>query len=205
MNKINYEREMEKILSQNKINNVRPKLLLHSCCAPCSTSCIERLKDYFVITAYFYNPNMDSESEYLRRAEEQKRLSEILGVECIVEEFEAKEFYDAVKGLEKESEGGKRCEECFKLRLAKTAEKAKELGFEYFTTTLTVSPLKNSQILNEIGLEVGLTVGVNFLPSDFKKKNGYIRSVELSKKYGLYRQDYCGCVYSKVQKNNAPL
>ena len=196
---------MEKILSQIKLTSVRPKLLLHSCCAPCSSSCIERLKDSFVLTVYFYNPNMDSESEYARRAEEQKRLCENLGVEYIIERFEPKEFYEAVKGFEKEREGGKRCELCFKLRLKKTAEKAKACDFQYFTTTLTVSPLKNSQMLNEIGKEVGLTTGLNFLPSDFKKKNGYIRSVELSKKYGLYRQDYCGCVYSKLEKNNAPL
>ena len=175
----------------------KASLLLHSCCAPCSSSCIERLKDVLDVTVYFYNPNMDSYEEYSHRAKEQERLCKSFGVDCVIEQYNSEEFYQNVKGLENEIEGGSRCEKCFNLRLAKTAEYAKKHGFDYFTTTLTVSPLKNAELLNRIGSGVGDSVGVKFLPSDFKKKNGYLRSIELSREYELYRQNYCGCEFSK--------
>lgn len=186
---------MEKIISLN--GGKKPALLMHACCAPCSSACLERVKDAFSVTIYYYNPNIDSEEEFFKRVREQERLCAELNVKAIVENYDPGAFYDAVKGLEKEPEGGKRCEQCFYLRLKKTAETAKEKGFDYFTTTLTVSPLKNAELLNGIGEKVAAETGVKFLPSDFKKRGGYQRSVELSNKYGLYRQNYCGCVFSK--------
>ena len=197
MNKENYDRLMQKVVLELKNDSERKKLLMHACCAPCSSPCIERLMDCFDITVYFCNPNMDSVKEYNRRAEEQKRLCEILGVGCVIEKYNPNEFYDSVVGLETEKEGGRRCVKCFDLRLNKTAKFAKENGFDYFTTTLTVSPLKNAELLNLTGKAVENNVGVRFLPSDFKKRNGYLRSIELSKKFGLYRQNYCGCEFSK--------
>ncbi len=197
MQNVNFDKEMEKVVSNLE---KKKKLLLHACCAPCSTACIERLSSAFDITIYFYNPNMDTKEEYYKRLNEQIRLCQSLGIETLYESYDTQEFYDAVRGLEKEPEGGKRCEKCFYLRLKKTALKAKELGFDYFTTTLTVSPLKNSYLINTIGQTVESECHINFLPSDFKKKNGYKRSVELSAEYGLYRQNYCGCVFSKVNR-----
>lgn len=197
MNTINFDKEMEKIILACRQKNVKPKLLLHACCAPCSTSCIERLIEDFELTVYFYNPNMDTAEEYEKRLAEEIKFCSSKSVPVIAEEYNAQEFYDVVRGLEKEPEGGKRCEKCFRLRLSKTALKARLDGFDYFATTLTVSPLKNAELLNDIGLTVGREVGVDFLPSDFKKKNGYKRSTELSNEYGMYRQNYCGCVYSK--------
>lgn len=194
---INFDKEMEKIISLNQKLNIKPKLLLHACCAPCSTFCIERVREYFDLTMYFYNPNMDEEKEYLLRANELIRLCETLGIKYIIEPFMSESFYSAVKGLEQEKEGGKRCYKCFTLRLGKTLEKAKELDFDYFTTTLTVSPYKNSAVINEIGLSLAEEKKPKYLPSDFKKHEGYLKSIELSKKYGLYRQNYCGCIYSK--------
>ena len=193
---INYNLEMEKIVSELKNTNEKPKLLLHACCAPCASSCIERLKDYFDITAYFYNPNMDSEAEFKLRADELKRLCEYFDVDCIIEPFAHSEFLRDIKGLEGLAEGGNRCLNCFNLRLNKTAEKAIE-RFDYFATTLTVSPLKSAEAINKIGQKIAKEKGVKFLPSDFKKKNGYVRSVEISKVLGLYRQNYCGCEFSK--------
>ena len=197
MNQINYDREMDKLLSQIKKENLKPKLLLHACCAPCASACIERLIEFFDITVYFYNPNMDTCNEYSLRAEELKRLCLNFGVKCLIDEYDQNAYYKAVQGLESELEGGKRCEKCFRLRLNKTAEKARRENAEYFATTLTVSPLKNARLINEIGEEVGNAFGVKYLASDFKKKNGYIRSIELSKALNLYRQNYCGCVFSK--------
>ena len=197
MKNVDYNRLMEKTVSELKTLKERKKLLLHTCCAPCSSACIERLKDDFDITAYFYNPNMDTAEEYFYRAEEQKRLCEAFNVNLVVENYKPNEFYSAVLGLENQPEGGSRCLKCFELRLSKTANYAKENGFDYFTTTLTVSPLKNARVLNEIGMEVAKVNDVNFLNSDFKKKNGYARSVELSNIHRLYRQNYCGCVFSK--------
>ena len=197
MNRVNYEAKMQKVLSELKKTGAKPALLMHACCAPCSSACLERLKDFFDITVYYYNPNIDSVEEYAKRSAEQERLCGALGVKFIAESYAPEEFYAVAKGLEDAPEGGKRCEKCFYLRLKKTAEKAKENGFEYFTTTLTLSPLKNAALLNGIGERAAGETGVKWLPSDFKKKGGYLRSIELSKEYGLYRQNYCGCIFSK--------
>ena len=203
----NFQKELEKIIEENKKNGVVPSLLLHSCCAPCSSYCLEYLSQYFKITVLYYNPNLFPAGEYERRVSEQKKLVSALPAKYPVTLVEMKgepeEFYSAVKGLEHIREGGERCFACFRLRLERAARYAKENGFDFFTTTLTISPLKNAQKLNEIGEEAGEKFGVRHLPSDFKKKNGYKRSVELSKVYGLYRQDYCGCVFSKREREEA--
>ena len=196
MNNINYDKQMQEIIKS--FMGKKPKLLLHSCCAPCSSACIERIKDYFDITVYYYNPNIDSEIEFQKRSQEQVRLCNEMGVNCIIEDYDDASFYTAVNGLESEVEGGKRCEKCFFLRLNKSAEKCKELKCDYFATTLTVSPLKNAKLINEIGLEIAKQNGVKFLPTDFKKQGGYLRSIELSKEYDLYRQNYCGCIFSNM-------
>ena len=196
MNKVNYDKLMQEQIAL-AVKNGKNKLLLHACCAPCSSSCIERLKEHFDITVYFYNPNMDSEKEYNLRAEEQKRLCKIMQVDCVVEKYNKEEFLSVVAGLENEREGGARCDKCFDMRLDKTAEYALKNGFDYFTTTLTVSPLKNADLLNKIGDKISSEKGVAFLHTDFKKQNGYKRSIELSKEYSLYRQNYCGCEFSK--------
>ena len=202
MQKVNYGLEMEREIAL--ICGRAPRLLLQSCCAPCSSSVLEKLAEHFRVTVYYYNPNISPEGEFRRRAEEQRRLigEMALGgvVDIITEKYDENEFLNAVRGLENEPEGGKRCSACFHLRLEKTAQKARELGFEYFTTTLTVSPLKDAQRLNSIGLALGEKYGVKFLPSDFKKRDGYKRSIELSEQYGLYRQDYCGCRFSVREK-----
>lgn len=204
MNKTNYQKELDKILDGTK--NV-PSLLLHSCCAPCSSYVIEYLSNYFSITLFYYNPNIAPEEEYRFRSSEQKRLiSEMktkYPVTYIDEDYDSSLFYSTVKGLEKEPEGGKRCEKCFELRLGRTAELAKEKNFDYFATTLTISPLKNAQLINSIGIELSKKYDVKWLPSDFKKKGGYKRSIELSAEYGLYRQNYCGCVFSKNERKAA--
>lgn len=201
MNKINYQKELEKVIQKNQEQGTTPSLLLHACCAPCSSYCLEYLSQFFNITVFFFNPNISLKEEYAYRLEEEKRLISLMNfknpVKIIESEYIPTDFYDAVKGLEKEPEGGKRCEVCFKLRLKATAEKAKELGFDYFTTTLTISPLKNATLLNNIGAELATEYGLNWLYSDFKKKEGYKRSIELSRQYDLYRQDYCGCIFSK--------
>lgn len=203
----NFQKELEKIIEENKKNGVVPSLLLHSCCAPCSSYCLEYLSQYFKITVLYYNPNLFPAGEYERRVSEQKKLVSALPTKYPVTLVEMKgepeEFYSAVKGLEHTGEGGERCFACFRLRLERAARYAKENGFDFFTTTLTISPLKNAQKLNEIGEAVGEKFGVRHLPTDFKKKNGYKRSVELSKVYGLYRQDYCGCVFSKREREEA--
>ncbi|MDE7306730.1 MAG: epoxyqueuosine reductase QueH, partial [Clostridia bacterium] len=173
--------------------------LLHCCCAPCSSACLEKLKDYFDVTVLFYNPNI-TDGEYLRRKDELVRFIDETGwadkLDC---DHESEKFYSAVKGLEKEPEGGKRCEVCFKLRLEKTASLAEEHGFDYFTTTLTISPLKDAALINAIG-ESLQSESAKWLYSDFKKRGGYLRSCALSKEHNLYRQDYCGCAYSVRQK-----
>lgn len=172
------------------------KLLLHCCCAPCSSACLERLKDYFDVTVLFYNPNIQTE-EYLRRKDELIRLIKETGWADIADcDYEGEKFYAAVKGLEDEKEGGKRCAVCFKLRLEKTAYLAKKQGYNLFTTTLTISPLKDARLINGIG-ESLQSKNCLWLHSDFKKRNGYLRSCQLSKQYNLYRQDYCGCVFSE--------
>ncbi len=193
------------ILTDKEINSIlksdyTPTLLLHSCCAPCSTYVLEYLSQYFKITVYYYNPNIYPPEEFNKRIEEQGRLIKNMKFKNTVSfvpcDYDSEMFYSAVKGLESIHEGGKRCEECFKLRLRKTAEFAKSNNYEYFTTTLSISPLKNSKILNEIGKSLSFEFGVKYLYSDFKKKNGYKRSCELSREYDLYRQNYCGCVFS---------
>ena len=197
MNKLNFDREMQKIISENKKAGKIPKLLLHACCAPCASACIERLIEHFDLTIYFYNPNIDGEREYHKRAAEIERLTEFFNVKLIEEPFGAGEYYSAVKGLEEEPEGGRRCEKCFYLRLKKTAEKAKAEEFDYFSTTLTISPLKNAELINQLGNKTGEECNVKFLPSDFKKQGGFLRSVSLSRELSLYRQNYCGCAFSR--------
>lgn len=199
MNVVNYDKLMTETV---KGLGRKPTLLLHSCCAPCSSYCIEELVKFFRLTVFYYNPNIDTDEEYEKRKNEQKRfIAEFAPeVEFIGEEHESEEFYKAVKGLENEPEGGKRCRVCFALRLSKTAEKAKENGYEFFATTLTISPLKNAKVINEVGLELERTYGVKYLPTDFKKRGGYLRSTVLSQRYGIYRQNYCGCVFSRESR-----
>lgn len=200
----NYQKELEKILSGINADEKKPRLLLHCCCAPCSSYVLEYLSRYFEITADFYNPNISPESEYRHRAEELQRLIREMPLSGPVafEEgpYEPARFLEAARGLEDCPEGGERCLACFRLRLEQAARRAKEGGFDWFTTTLTISPLKNAAALNEIGQALGEAYGVHFLPSDFKKKDGYKRSITLSHEYGLYRQDFCGCAFSRAQR-----
>lgn len=200
---MNYQKEMEKILK--RINpDEKPKLLLHSCCAPCSSYVLEYLIDFFKITILFYNPNMIDKDEFEKRYNEQVKINAGLSssIELVKIPYDNTIFYGAVKGLEHIKEGGARCEACFELRLTEAAKYASEHHFDYFTTTLSISPLKNSTVLNSLGIEIGEKYHVNYLVSDFKKRNGYKRSVELSKEFDLYRQDYCGCIYSKIERDN---
>lgn len=204
MNKINYSLKTEEIIEENKREHILPSLLLHACCAPCSSACLEYLNKYFNITIYYYNPNISPKAEFDKRLNEEKRLVSEMPFENDVDVIEGfydyNEFLEIAKGLETVPEGGARCFKCYRLRLEKTAELAKEKGFDYFCTTLSISPLKNSQKINEIGYEVAEEYGVKWLPSDFKKKEGYKRSIELSKEYDLYRQNFCGCVFSKKEE-----
>jgi len=199
----NYQRELDGVLDGLQKQGQVPSLLLHSCCAPCSSYVLEYLSSYFKITVFYYNPNIFPEKEYTRRVKEQKRLISEMPLQnpaaFLEGKYDSGEFYGTVKGLEQIPEGGERCFACYRLRLREAASVAAKNGFDYFTTTLSISPYKNAGKLNEIGVEVGKEFGVAFLPSDFKKKNGYQRSIELSKDYGLYRQDYCGCVFSKKE------
>lgn len=199
--KKNYSLMLENLIMQNEKAGLRPTLLLHACCAPCSSYVLEYLSKHFDITLLFYNPNISPEEEFSFRESELKRLIEEMplpdGISVITEDYNADEFYSAVKGLEGLSEGGERCRKCYRLRLSKTAKIAKERGFDYFSTTLSISPYKNAEWLNSIGDAEGSDIGVKYLFSDFKKKNGYKRSCELSEQYSLYRQDYCGCEFSK--------
>ncbi len=179
-------------------NNEGKRLLLHSCCAPCSSYCLFEVAPHMQTSVLYYNPNLDSEEEYLHRKREQIRLLKETGLADLVDcDYSPEEYYAAVRGLENEKEGGARCEKCFALRLSRTAEEAKRRGYDFFATTLTVSPLKNAALINEIGIRLEEEYGVRYLPTDFKKRGGYLISVENSKKYGLYRQNYCGCVFSK--------
>ena len=192
---------MEEII--NQLNKV-PKVLLHSCCAPCSSACIEKLTKYFDITILYYNPNIEPEEEYLKRKEEEIRFineyPNINKLDIIDCDYDNNKYHEIIKGLEEEKEGGARCVKCYNLRMEYTAILAKKLKYDYFATTLTLSPLKDAQILNKIGYAIEDKYNIKYLPSDFKKKDGYKRSIELSKEYNLYRQDYCGCIYSK--RNN---
>lgn len=201
MNKINYQRELEKIIEINSKEKRVPTLLLHSCCAPCSSYCLEYLSSYFEITDLYYNPNITDEAEYRHREEELSRLiskqPHLHPVTFIRGTYEPQKFWEISRGLESCPEGGERCFKCYELRIREAAEYAAKGRFDYFTTTLTISPLKNAQKLNEIGFRVAEETGTVWLPSDFKKKGGFLRSTELSSEYGLYRQNYCGCVFSK--------
>ncbi|MFR7349325.1 epoxyqueuosine reductase QueH [Peptoniphilus sp.] len=200
--KINYDLEMNKIIEKL---DTKPRLLIHSCCGPCSTAVLERLVKYFEIDILFFNPNLDSKDEFDKRVIEQKKV--IAHVEknndakigIVTVPYNHDEFLKIANGLEEEREGGKRCMRCYYLRLKKAGEYAKVHGYDYFTTTLSISPHKNSQVLNEMGISLGEKLGVSYLVSDFKKKNGFKRSVEISEELHLYRQDYCGCEFSKIE------
>lgn len=198
--KTNYQLILDDELK--RIGSSRPKLLLHSCCGPCSSYVLEYLNKYFDITILYYNPNIYPAEEFFFRAEEQKRLIEQMKLNCgfIEDKFDDTEFYNAVKGYESVREGGERCFRCYELRLRRTAVVAASESFDYFTTTLSISPHKNAQKLNEIGKKLSEEYGINYLYSDFKKKNGYKRSCELSEQYGIYRQNYCGCIFSKRER-----
>lgn len=201
MNKINYQKELDKLICHLQADNRVPTLLLHACCAPCSSYVLEYLSKYFEITVLYYNPNISPRAEYDTRAEELRRLigemEFVHPVKLLVGEYEPEKFYAMARGMEDLPEGGERCFMCYRQRLLYTAKLAKEGGYDYFTTTLSISPLKNAEKLNEIGRELGEEYGVEYLLSDFKKKNGYKRSVELSAEHNLYRQNYCGCVFSR--------
>ncbi len=197
---------LQQIIQTLTTETTSKRLLLHSCCAPCSSYVIEYLSQYFEITVFYYNPNIYPDEEYYMRVKEQQRfINEFptkLPVGFIEGDFDKDRFYEAAKGLENEPERGARCTECFKLRLEETAKLAADMGFDYFCTTLSISPLKNASLLNEIGLGLEKQYKVKWLFSDFKKNNGYLRSTEISKEYGMYRQDYCGCVFSKREREN---
>ena len=201
MQKKNYQKELDKKIEQIVSEKKVPRLFLHSCCAPCSSYVIEYLSQYFEITVFYYNPNISMEEEYKKRVAEQQRFIKEFPakhkVSFIEGDYDTSVFYNTVKGYEKCKEGGERCFLCYELRLRETARRAVAGEFDYFTTTLTISPLKKSVKLNEIGYNLGMEYGVGYLLSDFKKKEGYKRSIELSKEYDLYRQNYCGCIYSR--------
>ena len=197
MNAVNYDKLMQEELrgAQDK------RLLLHSCCAPCSSHCLSELSPQIGVTVLYYNPNLDCAGEYEKRKREQLRFLRETGLADFLDcDYAPEEYLAAVRGLEGEKEGGARCAVCFRLRLERTAREAKARGFDYFATTLTVSPLKNAKLINTIGFAVAEEVGVRYLPSDFKKRGGYLHSVKLSEEYGLYRQDYCGCAFSKAER-----
>ena len=201
---MNFQKLLEEEIELIKNNEVKPKLLLHACCGPCSSYVIEYLSKYFDITIYYYNPNTYPESEYIRRLDELNKfvINFNDSVKVIEENHNSKEFYNSIRGLEHLGEKSKRCYKCYKLRMNKTAIYAKENNYDYFTTTLSISPYKNAEWINEIGKKLEEEIGIKYLYSDFKKKNGYKRSLELSKEYKLYRQEYCGCVYSKEERLN---
>lgn len=199
---MNYQKELDQLI--DNLQEKKPKLLIHSCCAPCSSYVLEYLTKYFEVSIFYYNPNIYPAQEYIRRVEEQQHL---IGKMCLDSEvkfmqgeFVPEVFYQAIQGMEEEPEGRERCFVCYKLRLSEAAKLAKELEFDYFTTTLSISPHKDASKLNEIGNSLAKEYGISYLPSDFKKKNGYKRSIELSKEFNLYRQDYCGCIYSYLAR-----
>jgi len=197
---LNYQKELDRLLTEmNGVESVK-RLLLHSCCAPCSSYVLEYLSEYFEITIFYYNPNIYPETEYAKRVAEQQALIDQMKPKYPISfetgRYDRNEFLKIAKGLEQISEGGERCFKCYELRLKEAARQAAAGGYDYFTTTLSISPMKNAAKINQIGERVGQEYGVNHLPSDFKKRGGYQRSIELSKEYGLYRQDYCGCEFS---------
>lgn len=202
--KRNYQKELEKLLEKFEKEGRVPSLLLHSCCAPCSSYVLEYLSQYFYITVFYYNPNIYPDTEYDKRVLEQQQLIGKIPakypISFLAGAYDKQLFYDTVRGVEKEKEGGERCFRCYEMRLREAAREAKKGGFDYFTTTLSISPMKNTAKLNEIGERIGEEEGVLYLLSDFKKKNGYRRSVELSEIFGLYRQDYCGCIFSRQER-----
>lgn len=202
--KQNYSLLLEKTIEKIKSSGTKPRLLLHACCAPCSSYVLEYLAEYFDITIFFFNPNISPKSEYdFREAELIRLITEMPlpgNIKLVAGEYRPEDFYKMAEGLEALAEGGERCKRCYRMRLKETAEYAKKNGFDYFTTTLSISPYKNAEWLNSIGKELGDELGIEYLFSDFKKKNGYKRSCELSNIYGLYRQDYCGCEFSKKAK-----
>ena len=207
MNKINYQRELDQLIEEIEAEGKVPTLLLHSCCAPCSSYCTEYLSQFFAITVFYYNPNIYPDEEYFHRVKEQQRfISEFptkYPVSFIEGDFEKDRFYSEVaKGLEKEPERGARCTKCFELRLGETAKRAAAEGMDYFATTLTISPMKDVELLNSIGAAMGERYGVEYLATEFRKKNGYLRSTQISKEYDMYRQDYCGCVYSFQERES---
>ena len=201
MPKPNYQLELDRTLQKLSLANKRPSLLLHACCAPCSSYVLEYLTQYFDITVFYYNPNISPENEYLHRVGEIKRLiSEMCpSVNFIEGRYEPEKFYEMAKGLENEPERGARCLKCYRMRLGESAAVAKENKFDYFTTTLSISPQKDSIVLNSIGKEISEKYDIPYLFSDFKKKGGYKRSIELSAQFHLYRQNFCGCIFSKMQ------
>lgn len=205
-NKRNFQKELDSLIERLQKEGKVPKLFLHSCCAPCSSYCLEYLSEYFEITVFYYNPNIYPPEEYQERAAEQKRFIESFPakhpISYIEGVYDTKRFYEMARGMEKLPEGGERCFACYELRMREAAAMAKEGGYDYFTTTLSISPLKNAEKINEIGEALEAELGIRHLPSDFKKKNGYKRSTELSKEYELYRQNYCGCVFSKNEREN---
>lgn len=200
---MNYQKELEIILDNLESSNFIPKLLLHACCGPCSSYCIEYLSKYFDITILYYNPNIYPDKEYMRRLDELKRLihqiPHVNKLELIESRYIPDEYYNSVKGLEQLGERSERCYECYKLRMEECAKVARDNNYDFFTTTLSISPYKDAEWINEIGINLEKQYNVKYLYADFKKKNGYKRSIELSKEYKMYRQDYCGCVYSKVE------
>ena len=215
MNKVNYQKEMENIIGRLES---RPTLFLHSCCAPCSSYCMEYTREYFDVTVFYYNPNISSDEEYRKRLEEEKRLiaafnkqvetgnfvmnsfSHATKIHIVEGDYQPQDFYNIARGLEQCPEGGSRCFKCYELRLRESFRVAKERVWHYLASTLTISPLKNADKINEIGFALAEEYGVSWLPGDFKKKNGYKRSIELSEQYHLYRQDFCGCKYSKEEE-----
>lgn len=207
---MNYQLELDKIIEGIEVRDRLkvPKLLIHSCCAPCSSYVLEYLSVYFKITVYYYNPNIYPEEEYARRVKEQKELIESMSLKntvlFVAGKYEPQKYYELIKGHEEDVEGGDRCFICYRMRLEEAARVAKEGGYEFFTTTLSISPHKNAIKLNDIGEELASSYGVLYLPSDFKKRNGYKRSIELSNEHGLYRQDYCGCIFSKRARKRRP-
>lgn len=200
MNRRNYQRELDQTIEKIVEAGQVPRLLLHSCCAPCSSYVLEYLSEYFSITVFYYNPNIFPAEEYEKRVREQEafilRLPAKHRISFLEGPYEQERFYETAKGFEQEPEGGERCFRCYRLRMLEAAQMARAGGFDYFTTTLSISPLKDAVRLNEIGEKLSREYGVAYLNSDFKKRDGYKRSIELSREYGLYRQDYCGCVYS---------
>lgn len=202
MPKINYGAMLDRRLAEFERSGEKPSLLLHACCAPCSSYVLEYLHERFEITLYFYNPNIAPAEEYSYRCAELRRLVSEMGLDITIieEEYDPQPFYDLAKGLEELPERGERCRKCIGLRLDAAGAKAAELGADFFTTTLTISPHKDCAFINEYGAMAAEKCGIAYLFSDFKKHEGYKRSIELSREYDLYRQDYCGCVYSKIAR-----